>query len=150
LQWIDAHRDQLWAEAVALFTAGEAWHPTIAQAQELGLSQIQEVYREKIPAEVILRQVLDTTFSPGAQSKFGGVVLAPDQLDADGRLVRSTIPQLAALGNIDWQREQRTLTHGLRSVGWVSKQELRQGVRAIWWTAPDAKERGQWRARVTN
>lgn len=53
--WLRANRDQLWAEAVARYKAGEVWHVTPAQQDELFTPEQQA------------REVLDGWFEPVAE-----------------------------------------------------------------------------------
>jgi hypothetical protein len=51
--WITENRDQLWAEAVALYAAGTAWHWTFEEAIEL--QAFNEQYQERDPWDEVIR-----------------------------------------------------------------------------------------------
>jgi hypothetical protein len=47
--WIAQHRDQLWAEAVAAFEAGEAWH--LSQEEEAEVNEVRQEFQREEPWE---------------------------------------------------------------------------------------------------
>lgn len=51
--WIEANRDQLWAEAVALYAAGTPWHWNFEEAIEL--QAFNEQYQERDPWDEVIR-----------------------------------------------------------------------------------------------
>jgi hypothetical protein len=53
VEWIANNRDQLWAEAVALYASGTAWHWTFEEAIEL--QAFNEQYQERDPWDEVIR-----------------------------------------------------------------------------------------------
>ncbi len=121
-------REQLWAEAVALYKAGTKWWPT-AEDSGLELEQIQED-RRKIPvAEETISGLVDATYAAGMHV-LTGTQLTAEQL-VNGKLQWVTTGQLctlarckdyeaqAAMKAIKWMPQRVRLLTGTRIRAYV-------------------------------
>lgn len=123
---IEANRDQLWAEAVHRYQAGERWYPNPKDVSALALSEVQESYRAVDALEEILE---DRLSQPQAASGWD-----KDQLDTDRRLIWFRSSQLRQL-DPDLDPLKHSVSGALRALGWAPGKV--RGVRA--WVRKDAQ-----------
>mgnify|MGYP001627807989 FL=1 len=108
-------RDQLFAEALAAFGAGEAWH--LDAAAEAQAAEVQEAAREEDPWEQIIGKHLDAQdFDGGKQNEIRMSDLLSGPLDIPRE--RQTTPLARRAGTI------------LRLMGWVRSKDRRGN--SIW------------------
>ena len=114
LEGIERDRDQLWAEAVHRYRAGEPWWLT--QEEEASLRAAQEAYRAVDPWEPLILEYL---------RKFRGPVLVGDllqalQVDKDKRRRGDSMRVSAILGRL----------------GYLKRRRMRAGERFFEWAKP--------------
>jgi predicted P-loop ATPase len=111
-------RDQLWAEAVHAFRAGEQWHLT---DRETSLAeQAQDGARARSGVEELLAEHLDSVQTPLAG-------YLPEQLDSEGRLLWVNPTQLARALDLDLARQSRQIASAFRALGWVRTRRREPG-----------------------
>lgn len=111
LDWFARHRDQLFAEAMHYFEAGQRFHPTTREQRELFEPQQQQRQIENAIQAGILRYLYDEHQKVGMHGENGTLVndiTAPDLLS---RLGISVDKQTQAL--------LRQATAAMRHAGWV-------------------------------
>ena len=115
-------RDQLWAEAVGAYRAGEAWHPT-REWQERHATPVQEAAREEVDARLpVVRAWLD-----GEASAYG---------DPGEWLEQTTGAQVwtDALGgkaSAFPRADQMAVARMMTALGWT-KRKVRYGDKTLW------------------
>lgn len=124
---IEANRDQLWAEAVHRYQAGERWYPAPQEVTELALSDVQESYRAVDALEEILADRLSQPQSPSGWDK--------DQLDSERCLLWLKSSQLRQL-DPDLDPIRHSVNAALRGLGW--KPGKVRGARV--WLRPDGEQ----------
>lgn len=125
-----AEREQLWAEAVARYAAGQSWWPTAEQAAAWGLAEQQESFRAPEPCEEALAEVLDLTYTAG-RNALTGATITEDQL-VDGRLVKVTTQQLTSLAHLR-AMDSRAIGKAMTALGWKSLRGTIDGARRRIW-----------------
>ena len=118
LSWIEEHRDQLWAEAVMRYQAGEIWHYEGDSAARL--ARESEPYQQGDPWEEPIRSYL-------ARSKMPTVTI----LDALTAGIGVAIPQINA-------RERARVVHVFRRLGCSEISVAESGESRAMWSVPKA------------
>lgn len=117
-------REQLWAEAVARFKAGESWW---LDAEQIPHAQAEQEARYEI--------------DPLAD-RINGMLRAEMEIRSSDIMDKLEIP-----AHQQSPQMQRRITKHMRSVGWHSKQIKRDGINSRWWVAPGAQmEMGEMEA----
>jgi predicted P-loop ATPase len=137
LDAVRAEREQLWAEAVALYRSGVKWHPTRDESAALGLDELQESRREVDLLEETLAEALTLP-------RAGGISVSGDrfdawQLDGQGQLRIISAPQAARLlgpGKVSGT----AIAKAMRALNWrlICTTDKKRGSR--WWAAPGVTE----------
>lgn len=117
-------RDQLWAEAVALFNAGEQWHPT--EDERSSGEEIQSGHMTSDPLEPVIMEWLDER--------------EETWVDAHGRQQSRTIPRTdettvkdilekcIRMPKAQWEKKhEMKIADILRANGWVSSRSRVEG-----------------------
>lgn len=111
LDALRAERDQLWAEAVALFHAGEQWHPTSAEFALAAVEQSERVLVTELETDVA--EYLDRLAADGTtQVDVKRVMVDALHMDAGApdfaeRAVRVGAHVASAMQHAGWQRVRR-------------------------------------------
>lgn len=125
-------REQLWAEAVALYRGGAKWWPT-TEDKALDLESIQEERRKVSAAEEAIAGALEAIYSPGMHV-LTGTTISAEQL-IEGKLQWVTTGQLcslarckdyeaqAAMRAIKWNPSRVRLLTGSRVRAYVRRTE---------------------------
>ena len=111
LDWFRANRDQLFAEALSYFEAGERFLPTSAEQKKLCEPQQQQRQIENAIAAAVIRYLYDEDQRVGVHGENGTLVNSITVSDLLSRLGISVDKQTHVL--------QRQATAALRQVGWV-------------------------------
>lgn len=111
LDWVREHREQLFAEALHYFDAGDRFHPTTAEQRRLFEPQQQQRQIENAIAAAVVRYLYDDQQKVGIHGENGTLVDTITVSDLLGRLGISVDKQTHVL--------QRQATAALRQVGWV-------------------------------
>lgn len=122
LTWLEANRDQLWAEAVHAFRAGEKW---FLNDEEYALAK-QEVE-------------LFTTFSPTAERIHSWYQSMPTK-DRPSRLTCLEVAQAAffATGITYNKSLQASIGNAFKQLGFIRNVTFKLGFRHVEYTVPDA------------
>ena len=110
LAWFEQHRDQLFAEALSYLAAGERFHPTQREQQELFGPQQQQRQIESAIQAAVLRYLYDEHQKVGVTAENGAFV---KEISAPELLTRLGI-------SVDKQTHVllRQVTAALRQAGW--------------------------------
>jgi predicted P-loop ATPase len=111
LDWFRANREQLFAEALHHFEAGERFHPTTAEQKKYFEPQQQQRQIENAIAAAVVRYLYDDDQRVGVHGENGTLVNSITVSDLLSRLGISVDKQTHVL--------QRQATAALRQVGWV-------------------------------
>lgn len=145
LDALGAAREQLWAEAVALYRAGAVWWPTREESEALGLGALQADRQEQEPIQDSIHEVLERTHAPG-RNPLTGVEMRAEYLDARGRIVRAPLGVLLAAAGLSAQRDSKAAQRVLRILGWEPLRAKAGPGRVRVWSAPDHETRGVYAA----
>lgn len=111
LDALRAERDQLWAEAVQLFRAGEQWHPTGSECTLAAAEQSERVLVTELEADVA--EYLDHVTAAGIKEVDTKAVMVealhldPDKPDFSERAVRLGAQVAGAIERAGWERVRR-------------------------------------------
>ena len=122
-------RDDLWAEALFRYKAGEQWW--LADDEELYAEEIQEAHRERDPFEEQLEHRFEEKFTVGDH-----LHIRPEQLDSEGRFIKITISQALKILNIENSNRTHTqyVIRALTALGWQYDGRRRnRGQRESWY-----------------
>lgn len=120
LDLLKADRDQLWAEAVALFQAGTKWWPVTAA--EKSLCKVEQSDREA-------QDTWDDLIRQGVREQ-------------DRVTIAFVLGSILSISPKDQKRtEQLRASASLKSIGWV--QAERTGLARVWVRGPNAEPRGE-------
>ena len=115
LAWLAAYRDQLWAEAVVRYQAGEIWHYDGESASRLAVES--RMYQQEDPWEAAILDYLKRQRKAEVYPfdiLTGGLCIAVPQID---------------------QRQRQRVVHILRGLGCL-EQPVREGQRTSSWLVP--------------
>lgn len=131
LDWIRANRDQLWAEAVAMYRAGERWHLTADE--ETLAAGVQEERRHIDALEEALADLLRTP-----QPAVGAIVDKAD-MDEKGRIIR--IRQRQVIEPLQARFTDlgvgKRLASAFRALKWIYRRDMHER----WYEAPEGWHR---------
>jgi predicted P-loop ATPase len=114
--------DQLWAEAVLRYQAGEQWWLT--PEQEVLAAEIQESRREQDPVEESVATVLEKPLTQKQRQLFPEI-----EVDAEGNIDGITTKELAGLlPNFEYDKGGQTrLGNALRALKWSMRKTSKSG-----------------------
>jgi predicted P-loop ATPase len=134
-------REQLWAEAVALYRAGAKWWPTRDEAISIGIVEAQEERLEVEPIGDVIGEMLAVVRAPG-KHPLTGVTIDAGDLDAAGRLVRASLRTVAELAGLHPVRDGAAVSRTLKLLRWTPLRT--PGTASRVWIAPDRETRGTY------
>lgn len=128
-------RDQLWAEAVVRYRAGEPWWQAPARAAD----EQDQRYQDDSWTEPVLRWLS----GKGGEHAYDALQL--NQRDKDGHVQECTVTQLLLHAlHVDVARHDRQAATRvgviMARLGWLKYRPVRYGNRAWMWYAPDSWE----------
>ena len=129
IEAVAAARDQLWAEAVALFDAGEPWHMLPDEARE----EQAALYVEDVWAQPVARWLAGKS----VKERYRTEIAAPIQETTISELLWRVLDMEVKKQG---RSEQTRMGYLLRRMGWRMQQRLEEGARIRYYLRPPAKE----------
>lgn len=118
LDWLNTHRDEVWAQAVALYRAGESWwiDESSSEAEQLRERHVQHEVEDPLAAQLIMRlRQLEDSLAAGRvkPQEFTTSALSQD-LTSEWAKVATARRVGAILRAQGYDRTRDTISHGRR------------------------------------